>query len=501
MKSYLSILKPVIVMKKEVIIIGAGPGGLTAAMLLLSKGYSVTVLEKNDKVGGRNQELKIGNYTFDTGPTFLMLKHILEEVFTECGEDINKHLKLTRLDPMYQLRFSNYNINISQDTKKMESEIKRIFLGQEKHLVDYKKEEEKRYNAVYPCLQKDYSTFSRMFNSTLIKAIPRLSLTNTVWQVLGKYFKSDNLKLCFTFQSKYLGMSAWECPGAFSMLSFVEHKFGIWHVEGGLSEISKTMAKIIEKKGGKIIFNTEVTEILKEKGKVTGVRLKNNKIINTEKLIINADFCNAMSKISKINKYKKENLRKKKFSCSTYMVYLGIDKLYDIPHHTVCFANDYKTNVDNIFKNNKLSEDFSFYIRNSSVTDKTVAPKGHSQLYILMPTPNLKANIDWDKEKDVLYKKVIAALKTRMGLTDIEKHIKVKHIITPNDWQNNYDVFLGATFNLAHNLTQMLYLRPHNRFSDIKGVYLVGGGTHPGSGLPTIYESARISVNLLEKDS
>jgi phytoene desaturase len=180
-------------------------------------------------------------------------------------------------------------------------------------------------------------------------------------------------------------------------------------------------------------------------------------------------------------------------------MYLGVKKQYDLPHHNVFFAKDYKANVKNIFNNLKLSQDTSFYIQNASLTDPTLAPKGKSTLYVLIPVPNKKGKIDWKVEKDKVRENVLNLMETRAGLKDLRQNIEVEKIYTPDTWDDELNVFLGATFNLGHNLPQMLYFRPRNQFEEVDNVYLTGGGTHPGSGLPTIYESGRISANLICK--
>ena len=181
------------------------------------------------------------------------------------------------------------------------------------------------------------------------------------------------------------------------------------------------------------------------------------------------------------------------------MMYLGVYKVYDIPHHTIVFADDYRSNVDAIFRGDRLTDDISFYIRNSAVTDKTVAPEGHSALYVLVPAPNLRGEPDWEKEKAAFRENVISKLESRGGMPDLRQHIVEEKVLEPNDWQDSYNCYDGATFNIAHNMSQMIIWRPHNQFEEIDQCYLVGGGTHPGSGLPTIYESGRIAANLISR--
>jgi phytoene desaturase len=194
-----------------------------------------------------------------------------------------------------------------------------------------------------------------------------------------------------------------------------------------------------------------------------------------------------------------QKIAKKKFSCSTFMIYLGIEGGYDLPHHTIYISEDYQKNIEEVEIRQVLSEDPSFYIQNAGVTDSTLAPKGCSTLYVLVPVPHQNPNVDWSREGDRFRDRIIRQI-AKAGFVDVERRIRYERVITPADWDRQYEIHKGATFNLAHSLDQMLFLRPHNRFEDVAGVYLVGGGTHPGSGLPVIFESARISSRLLLKD-
>jgi len=233
------------------------------------------------------------------------------------------------------------------------------------------------------------------------------------------------------------------------------------------------------------------------------VQLGNGETFMADEVVLNADFAYAMNNLiapGVLRKYAPERLAEKRYSCSTFMLYLGVDKIYrELPHHTIVFADDYRSSIGAIFETKELTEDISFYIRNSSVTDPQVAPEGMSGLYVLVPVPNQKSGVDWELERTAFRNRVIQKIVAHTPLKDLESHIVAERAITPLDWEQNRNVYLGATFNLAHTMTQMLYFRPHNRFEEIDNMFLVGGGTHPGSGLPTIYESARISANLISQ--
>jgi phytoene desaturase len=268
---------------------------------------------------------------------------------------------------------------------------------------------------------------------------------------------------------------------------------------GGLNRIADAMARVIREDGGKIHLNTAVREILHDGQSAKGVLLEDGRKIQADEVIINVDFARAMQKLlPQRRKYTDQKLYSMDYSCSTFMLYLGVDKVYDIPHHNIFFANDYKKNVDEIADKMVLSADPSFYIQNASITDPTLAPEGKSAIYVLVPVPNNKSCIDWEHEKEGFRRLVLDKIREKTELKDLEEHIEYEKMITPYDWENSYEVFLGATFNLAHSIKQMLYFRPHNDSEELQNLYVVGGGTHPGSGLPTIYESGRIAAGLIE---
>ncbi|MEY2640973.1 MAG: hypothetical protein RL150_366 [Candidatus Parcubacteria bacterium] len=489
--------------KKKVVIIGAGPGGLSAGMILAARGYDVHIYERQAVPGGRNASMQVNGFTFDIGPTFLLMKYILDQTFALAGKRSEDYLTFTKLDPMYVLNFPDAKLNVSSDHDKMYEEIKRVFPGDEEGFRAFLTAEKKKFDTMYPCLETDYSSLKRMFSRKLLRALPYMDAFKSVYDVAAKYFKHELLRLSFTFQAKYLGMSPWKCPGAFGILSYIEHVAGIYHVEGGLSSISEAMAKVITELGGTIHYNTSVASIETAGRTITGLTLANGEHVEGDVFVLNADFAYATTHLFKegaLKKYTKKKVEKLEYSCSTYMLYLGVDKVYDEPHHQIVFANDYHANLNDIFDNHKLSKDFSLYIRNATPRDATLAPEGKSSLYVLVPVPNnQKSGIDWAIEGPRIRKEIFCVLKERTSFTDLEEHIVTERIITPKDWEGGHNVFFGATFNLSHKLSQMLYLRPRNRFEEFTNCYLVGGGTHPGSGLPTIYESARISSNLIDQ--
>ncbi|WP_330949084.1 phytoene desaturase family protein [Virgibacillus sp. MG-45] len=485
-------------MSKRTIVVGAGPGGLAAAMLLAGKGYDVTVYEKQPYIGGRNSEIKLGDFRFDMGPTFLNMPHIMEELFQAVDRNVHDYLELIELNEMYELTFADKKLAMTRDRELMKERIEELFPGNSKGYDQFMQDIGKKMEVLTPLLQQRMSKITDMLSPKVLRALPELELGKSLFDVLSRYFTEDDLKIAFTFQSKYLGMSPWESPGAFAILSYMEHAYGIYHIKGGLNQLPKAMAQVVKEYGGRIHLNRGVKQLWTEGKDVKGVILESGERVEADEVIVNADFAHAMVNLVEkgvLKKYREEKLAKKSYSCSTFMLYLGLNKEVDLPHHSIIFADDYVKNVEEITKSFKLSDDPSIYVQNAGVTDSTLAPEGKSALYVLVPVPNNESGLNWEKEKEGFRQLVLEKLAATLNMENLEEAIEVERMITPADWENEIFVYKGATFNLGHQLSQMMIFRPHNQFEELQSCWLVGGGTHPGSGLPTILESARITVN------
>jgi phytoene desaturase len=385
----------------------------------------------------------------------------------------------------------------------MRQSLESFYPGSYAGYLRYLDKEKKKYDKLIPCLQMPYGKVTDFFKKQLITSIPYLDAHTSIYNVLSRYFDNDDTRIAFTFQAKYIGMSPWEAPGTFSIISYIEHGGGIFHVMGGLNNLSQAMAKAAQEENAVINTGTPVKKIIIKNRTAVGVELEDGTVKEADYVIVNADFAHAMTHVvdpQELRKWTANRLENKRYSCSTFMLYLGINKIYDhIPHHNIIFSDDYRKYVEDMTTQMTVSEDLSFYVQNASVTDPSLAPDGKSTIYVLVPVPNNKSNIDWEDKKSDFRNRVLDLLENKAGFQDIRRHIEQEKVITPLDWENEIDVYKGATFNLAHNVGQMLYFRPHNQFEEFKNCFLVGGGTHPGSGLPTIYESGRITADLIFK--
>jgi phytoene desaturase len=337
----------------------------------------------------------------------------------------------------------------------------------------------------------------------MLKSLPMMRPLRTVDSDLATYFRDERVRLAFSFQSKYLGMSPYRCPSLFTILSFMEYEFGVFHPRGGCGAVMDSLARVAGDLGANFRLGEPVQEILFSGRRATGVRTEAGEEA-FDAVVVNADFAHAMQHLVPDRLRRRWTDRKlagKKFSCSTFMLYLGLEGIdEDLAHHTIYLSADYRRNIAEIEAGRAPPTEPSFYVQNACVTDPELAPPGHSTMYVLLPVGNRTgAGIDWAAEAPRLRATAIERLK-RIGIKDLERRIRFEKMMTPRDWEDDLSIHRGATFNLAHSLDQMLCFRPRNRFEDLDGVYLVGGGTHPGSGLPVIFESARITSRLMADD-
>ncbi len=488
---------------KQVVIVGAGPGGLAAALLLAKSGVKVKIVEKRAQVGGRTSTIHQDGFKFDTGPTFFLYPSVLREIFAAAGYDLDREVPMTRLDPQYRLVFGGGGeLLATPNVERMEEAIAAISPEDARRFHHFITHNRNKLEKFLPFLQSPFESWRDLLKPEMMKLLPLLAPWKSLDDDLQVHFKDERIRLGFSFQSKYLGMSPFRCPSLFSILSFLEYEHGVFHPLGGCGAVTEAMARIATELGVEIMLNEPVERVILDKGKAVGLKTANH-LLDADAVVINADFAEAMRRMipnAQRRKWTDARLASKKYSCSTFMMYLGIEGRYDdVSHHTIYLAENYKENLRDIEERHRLSENPSFYVQNACVTDESLAPSGHSTLYVLLPVTHDTGSVDWTKEQPRYRAKALEQME-KIGLRDVERRIRTEKVLTPHGWAEEFDLYKGATFSMAHSLDQMLHLRPHNRFEDVGQMYLVGGGTHPGSGLPVIFESARITSRLLLQD-
>lgn len=504
-----------------VAVVGAGPGGLATAMLLSASGLRVTVFEAGPTIGGRTSRVQSGPYVFDRGPTFFLMPYVLEEIFAAGGRRLSDYADLTRLDPMYRLLIGRRGdapicIDATQDVAEMSRRIAQIEAADGPQFERFIRDNREKLRLMEPILRASITSPLDLVNAGTMKMLPHLHPHLSVADLLKRYFKNPAVRLAVSFQSKYLGMSPMDCPSLFTILPFIEYEYGIWHPRGGCSALMDGMAEACREMGVDIRLGEPVTSLEFDGRRVTGLRTRASERPQAfDRVVINADAAWALKHLIpaglRPSADQDAKVDARRYSCSTYMLYLGVEGEVDhLPHHTIYISGGYEQNLEDITTLGRVSDDPSVYVCNPSRIDPTLAPRGHSSLYVLMPTPNTRTSdgkVAWDPssgEGRAIRERVLDQLEQRFEIRDIRSRIRAEHVTTPDDWRRGADgigaINHGATFNMAHNLGQMLHKRVQHRYPGVEGLYFCGGGTHPGSGLPVIFLSAQTVARLLCAD-
>lgn len=493
-------------MSKHIVIIGAGPGGLATAMRLAGQGYSVEIFEAADRVGGRMRGFENGHYAFDTGPTILQVPRIYDELFAESGLRRTDYIHFKQLEPFMHIRFwdgTQLDLTSKLDAFKAQLAAIRPDLPAafDRWYAEHVRKNEAGYKpylgspvrSILGYLRPDELTTALLFR-------PWESLYQQFW----RFFKDERLVYAFSYSSKYLGMHPTVSASVFSLIPFLEFADGVWHPEGGFRALAQALGKAAEDLGVRIHLNQPVNQVWIENGQVRGVELADGTRISADAVVVNADFGYGIQHLipeSARGRYSDRKLSRMQFSCSTFMLYLGVNRRYEnLPHHQIYLSENIRRRDRPWIDDSALDEENPpFYVCNPTLIDPSNAPEGHSTLFVLVPIPNTSHNVDWTT-KQQSYRDFIIKRMPLLGFEDVEKHIVAETCYSALTWRDDYQVHLGAVFNLSHTWSQLGPFRPPIRSDNIRNLYWIGGAVHPGSGLLTILEAARSATVFIQQD-
>ncbi len=491
-------------MAKKIIVIGSGFGGLAVAIRLQAKGFEVTIMEKNSRVGGHAYQMKKNGYTFDMGPSLITAPDIIQKVFLSAGKKMEDYLNLIPLEPFYRIYFHDKSyLDYSGNEEFMKAQMQKF---NPKDAQNYDRFME-RASMLYKAVIIDGSG-SKPFSDwgTMIKFLPQALKLNALipaFYFAKKYFKDPRHQFCFSFHPLFIGGSPFRAPSVYQMIPYLEKKGGVWFTRGGMYSLVQALEKVFLEIGGKILVNSEVQEIKISNGAVEGVILQGD-FHPADAVVSNADFAHTYGRLISAdyrNKWNDRKLNKIAYSMSAYLLYLGVKKVYpQLLHHTLILSRRYKELVKDIFDRKILPDDFSMYLHVPTRTDQSMAPPGCESMYVLIPVANLKGNIDWKTMTEPFTKKVLHFLENDFGLADLQKNIEILETFTPLDFQRIRNNHLGSAWGVEPRLTQTAVFRPHNRSEDIKGLYLVGASTHPGAGVPGVLLTAETTEKVVLAD-
>ena len=481
--------------RPHAVVIGSGFGGLAAAVRLGARGYRVTILEKLDAPGGRAYVHRQDGFTFDAGPTIVTAPFLFEELWTLCGLRMSDHVELRATNPFYDIRFHDGEIfHYSGDPAAMRAEVARFSPGDVAGYTDYMREAEAIYRVGFE--QLGDAPFDSVIDMAKVAGdLVRHNGHRSVYAVVSKFLKDERLRTVFSFHPLLIGGNPFRASAIYCLIAFLEQKWGVHFAMGGTGRLVSGLVDLVEGQGGRLRCNAEVRRILVTDRHATGVELVNGEKIAADILVSNADSAWTYAHLLDAPVRRKWDARKLKradYSMGLFLWYFGTSRRYrDVAHHTIMLGPRYRELLTDIFDRKHLAEDFSLYLHRPTATDPTLAPDGCDAFYVLSPVPNLGGDQDWAAQAEP-YRRAIEKHLDATILPGLSNCIVSSKVTTPQDFQDRLCSYRGAAFGLEPILTQSAWFRPHNRSEDVRNLFLVGAGTHPGAGLPGVLSSARI---------
>ncbi len=492
-------------------VIGSGFGGLASAIRLQAMGIQTTCYEARDKPGGRAYVYEDNGFTFDAGPTVITAPHCLEELFEVAGKSMEDYVKLRPVTPFYRLRWSDgVEFDYVGDEAELIEQIKRINpvdVDGYKRFADYtRKVFEKGYVELGA---KPFLRFRDMVS--VAPDLMKLRADRSVYKTVSKFMKDEHLRQAFSFHPLLVGGNPMDTSSIYTLIHWIEREWGVFFPEGGTGALVNGLVRLFEDIGGRLLLNSPVENARIATSENEASPFETQHIVKAlgqeprafDVVVSNADVHHTYSKIYQDNAFSKRRTKKlegMEWSMSLFVMYFGTRKRYeDIAHHTILFGPRFKGLLKDIFRGNSLPDDFSLYLHAPTVTDPSLAPDGCEAFYVLSPVPHLgQAKIDWGEAAQAYGDLILESLEDY--LPGLRESIVTRRHFTPQDFHSELNSFHGSAFSVAPKLTQSAFFRPHNRDKDIRGLYIVGAGTHPGAGVPGVVNTAKATTGVVAAD-
>ena len=476
---------------QNALVVGAGIGGLSAAIRLRLQGRTVTVIERLPHVGGRANTWEAEGFAFDTGPTLLLMIDYLRAVFEAAGKRMEDYLDLVQLDPNYRVHFADgSHLSLSSRLNGLLEEVERLEPGSGSSLLRYLADTGDMYHiGMSDFVDRNFLTPTAFFSLNNLALLWKARVAQKLYPMVSKYFKDERLRRAFSFQSMYLGLSPFDSPAIYALLPYTEMAGGLYFPKGGMHAIPRALQRLAEDLGVVFRLDTEVATVAQAGGRATGVTLADGSTVAADLVVVNADLPHAYKRFLD---QPAPGDQKFKYTCGAFLMFLGAKKKFPtILHHNLIVPKDLKACMDDIFKHKRVPADPAYYICNPSKTDPSLAPEDGENIYILVPVPHEVEGTDWAVEgpklRDKMYQKLEA-----FGLRGLRDSVVCEKIMTPREFTLDLRCEKGAAFGLSHDMDQVGWLRPHNRHASIDNLYFVGASTHPGTGVPMVLISGKL---------
>lgn len=490
-------------MKKKVIVIGAGLGGISAAIMLKLNDYDIEIFEKNDKIGGKLNTLSKEGYVFDLGPSILTLPKYFSKLFSESGRDMKDYIPLQKVTPHWRNLFEDGTIiDLDMDMDFMKKELGKLgksVYDEFRSFLDYS---EKQYDII----EKGY--FDAGLDSKFdfikfykIRELLKIDFFNTMHKSVSKYIKNPYLTDIMDFFIKYVGSSAYNAPGFMNLMPTIQFKYDLWYVPGGMYNIARGFERYMRELGIKIHLNSEVKKIIKDNDRVIGIETDKNKI-EGDYIVSNMEAIPAYKYLLSENENFLKKLKKFEPACSGLVLDIGLDTQYpQLRHHNFLFSGNQEEHFDTVFNKKKLPKDPTIYLVDASKSDPSVAPEGCSGLKILPHIPYIDEKDPLTREDYLQYKETILDKLERTGLKDIRKHIVFEHILTPLDIQSMYNSNCGSIYGIVSDLKKNFAFKVPKESKKYSNLFFTGGSVNPGGGMPMVLLCGQnVCKKIMERD-
>ncbi|MCW5943183.1 MAG: phytoene desaturase [Fimbriimonadaceae bacterium] len=470
--------------QKSIVVVGAGLGGLALALRLAHRGHRVTVLEKNDEVGGRARPVQVGDCRFDGGPTLLMMLDPFRKLFADVGERFEDHVPIRRCDPTYRVFYADGNrIDATTDASAMRERLRALAGDRDADAYPGFLDEIGRlyHEAVPHFVRKNYRTLGDFASIPQLRRVLGHRMLGKLGRRVHARFMSEHARMLFSFQTMYLGLSPFQAPWVYATLAYMEYGEGVYYPQGGIAGIVEAVTRLAIARGVVVRTGCPVRSIVGD-----SVELESGERLQADAIVANADMPYAQRELAGT-----PTKRKLRYSCSAQLLYIDYEgELEELQHHNVFFGADFRANLDALFGRLRVPKDPAFYACVSKRSDSTVAPDGRLNLLLLVPVPNLDRPMTSAEESE-LEREVLGRLRREVGLDPAG----VREIARrgPREWQGELNLDRGAAFGIGHDLFQSAFMRPQNRSRENPSLFFVGASTVPGNGMPMVLISAELA--------